>query len=120
MEQRPHWQPTPGQKSVGLAVLVVVLLIIAAYSAQWTGFPGKTLWNWLQLLIVPLVIAAGGVWFNRQQRARELEVENQRAQDEALQAYIEGMERLLIAIKTCVTLQRVYQGLYHRIQRPAW
>jgi hypothetical protein len=45
MEQGPHWQTTMGQKSVGLAVLVVVLLIIAAYSAEWTGFPGKTLWN---------------------------------------------------------------------------
>jgi hypothetical protein len=30
------------------------------------------------------------------QRARELEVDNQRAQDGALQAYIEGMDRLLI------------------------
>ena len=95
MEQGPRWQTTTRQL-IGLAALVVGLLIIAAYSAEWTGFPGKTLWNWLQLLIVPLVIAAGGVWFNRQQRERELEIADRRAQDEALQAYLDQMGQMLL------------------------
>jgi len=59
-----------------------------------------TLWDWLKLLIVPVVIAGGGLWFNRQQREREIEIARQqreqeleiaerRTQDEALQAYLE-------------------------------
>jgi uncharacterized protein YjbI with pentapeptide repeats len=68
---------------------------------------GITLWDWIKLLIVPAVIAGGGLWFNRQQQDRQredeqrqqergLEIENQRAQDEALQAYLDQMSQLLI------------------------
>ena len=32
---------------------------------------GITLWDWIKLLVVPAVIAGGGLWFNTQQRARE-------------------------------------------------
>jgi uncharacterized protein YjbI with pentapeptide repeats len=32
-----------------------------------TGFSGKTLWDWLQLLIIPLMLASGGFWFSLQQ-----------------------------------------------------
>jgi hypothetical protein len=28
----------------------------------WTGFPGNTLWNWFQLLLLPIAVAALGVW----------------------------------------------------------
>src|SRR5260370_22489639 len=37
---------------------------------RWTGFSGKTLWDWLQLLAalaIPVVIAAGTLWFSAQQ-----------------------------------------------------
>jgi hypothetical protein len=30
---------------------------------RWTDFGGKKGWDWLQLLIVPLVIAVAGLWF---------------------------------------------------------
>ena len=32
-----------------------------------TGFSGKTLWDWLQLLIIPIMLASGGFWFSLQQ-----------------------------------------------------
>jgi hypothetical protein len=35
-------------------------------------FVHRDLWDWLELLIVPAVLAASGLWFNRQQREREL------------------------------------------------
>jgi hypothetical protein len=66
-----------------------------------------TLWDWIKLLIVPAVIAGGGIWFNRQQRERELEIAREqrereveiadgRAQEEALQAYLDQIGNLLL------------------------
>jgi hypothetical protein len=56
----------------------------------------QDLWAWLKLLVVPAVLAAGGIWFNQQQRERELESAKKRTQDEALQAYLDKMSELLI------------------------
>jgi uncharacterized protein YjbI with pentapeptide repeats len=72
-----------------------------------TGVGDKTLWDLLQLLIVPLALAVIGFWFTAQQDARQQQIENQRAeaerelavqraQDEALQAYLDEMSSLLL------------------------
>ena len=47
-----------------------------------SGFGDKTLWDLLQLLIVPLALAVIGFWFTSQQEARQHEIEDQRAQVE--------------------------------------
>jgi hypothetical protein len=49
---------------------------------RWTGFRGMTVRDWLQLLIVPLVLAGIGFWFTMQQDARQQRIEDQRAQSE--------------------------------------
>src|SRR5579864_1129885 len=66
---------------VGVILVVVIALIIAVhwFGWDWTGFtsatgptlkpneqyrPAKTLWDWLQLLIVPLVLAIAALLFN--------------------------------------------------------
>jgi hypothetical protein len=67
----------------------------------WTlrEFGGKTLWDWMGLLIVPVVLSLITVAFAWQQDARQQWIENkraeaerelaeQRAQDEALQVYL--------------------------------
>jgi uncharacterized membrane protein len=41
--------------ALGVAWLVTVVGGYAA-SWQWTGYPGNTLWDWIQLLLAPLVI----------------------------------------------------------------
>ena len=72
-----------------------------------TGFGDKTLWDLLQLLIVPLVLAAVGFWFTAQQEARQRQIEDRRAQVEreiederaeqvTLQAYLDQMGTLLL------------------------
>jgi len=77
---------------------------------EWTDFGEKTLWDWLQLLsalAIPVVLAVAGFWFaawqgERQQaiedqRANvERDVEDQRAQDTALQAYLDQMTELIL------------------------
>ena len=74
---------------------------------RWTGFRNKTVWDFLQLLIVPLMLVAIGFWFTAQQDARQQKIEKkraeaeqelavQRAQDEALQAYLSQMSQLML------------------------
>ena len=75
----------------------------------WTlrEFGGKTLWDWLQLLIVPVVLSLITVAFALWQDTRQQRIENQRAkaerelaeeraQGEALQAYLDKMGSLLL------------------------
>jgi uncharacterized protein YjbI with pentapeptide repeats len=74
--------------------------------SRW-GFRGMTVWDWLQLLIVPLVLVVLGFLFTMQQDARqqaiedqraesERQIEEQRAQDAALQAYLDQMSQLML------------------------
>jgi uncharacterized protein YjbI with pentapeptide repeats len=85
--------------------------------SRW-GLQGKTVWDWLQLLIVPLMLALITVVFTWQQNVRQNELEDQRvreaqkienrraaaerelaeerAQDEALQAYLDQMSTLML------------------------
>lgn len=41
-----------------------VLLVVLGYvlPLHWTGFPGNTLWDWLELLVLPLAVALAPVW----------------------------------------------------------
>jgi uncharacterized protein YjbI with pentapeptide repeats len=92
-----------------MACLVVVMILILGYWLKWswTGFSAKTLWDWLQLLFVPIILAIGGFWLNQIQREREERTAKRRAEDEqriatdtqqeaALQAYIDHMSELLL------------------------
>jgi uncharacterized protein YjbI with pentapeptide repeats len=75
-------------------------------TSRW-GFRGMTVRDWLQLLIVPLALVVIGFLFTMQQDARQQQIENQRAeaermlaeqraQDEALQAYLDQLSGLLL------------------------
>ena len=70
---------------------------------RWTGFRGMTVRDWLELLIVPLVLVGIGLLFQMQQNEVEerrleadQELEEQRAQDAALQAYLDQMGQMLL------------------------
>ena len=106
---------------VVLIALVVVIVLGYTNNWNWTGLHGKTLYDWLQLLIIPAVLAVGGYLFNytigrnerqaNEQRAQtEREAAEKRAQVErdialdnqreaALQAYIDNMSELLLEKK---------------------
>jgi hypothetical protein len=70
-------------------------------------FPAKTLWDWLDLLIVPLILAIAGITINstiqhseREQAQKRAEVDRQIAEDrvreQALQTYLGRMSDLLL------------------------
>jgi Pentapeptide repeats (8 copies) len=89
-QEQSRWRPTRRQllwASGIVAVLTVAVLIGYRY--------GITLWDWIKLLIVPAAIAGAGLWFNTQQREREQRIADNRAQDDSLQAYLDGMSQLL-------------------------
>src|SRR5215203_5604756 len=112
-EQR-RWRPTRRQVlwtvSVGIALVALVVLVRIGYAYRWTGFgqakvneaarPAKTLWDWLNLLIIPFVIAVvgtvGGYYFARSENRAAQSIADKRIQDEALQAYLDQMGQLLL------------------------
>ncbi len=94
---------------VAIVLVVVIALIIAIILFNGTGFngynkvtitstirgtnagtvtrteeyqPGKALWDWMQLLIIPVVLAIGGFWLNRIQNDREKEATKRQQQAE--------------------------------------
>jgi uncharacterized protein YjbI with pentapeptide repeats len=91
----PAWSSTASQRLVwairGATVLGVLILIASAVD--------KPLWDWLDLLIVPAVLAIGGYLFNSSQNQATQRAAEQRAQDDALQAYLDHMSDMLIPKK---------------------
>jgi hypothetical protein len=88
----PGWHPTAGQGLVWAirCALVLGVLVLIAFAVD------RTLWDWLDLLIVPVVLAVGAYLFTRAENRRTQRIATQRAQDEALQAYLDYLsERIL-------------------------
>ena len=103
-----------------LLLVVLVFLVIMGYWLHWgwTGLSKRTLWDWLQLLFIPVVLAVGGYLLNytisrneqreterRAQTEREIaekhaEIERYIALDSqceaALQGYFDKMSELLL------------------------
>ena len=46
---------------LGFAVLVTVGYLVPL---GWTGFEGNTLWNWLELLVLPLAVGTASLWLD--------------------------------------------------------
>jgi uncharacterized protein YjbI with pentapeptide repeats len=115
MEQRKRIGERIGRaltERIGTVVLIVVVILISVsipgyfFNWEWTGLCGttdggpKTLWHWLDLLIIPMVLAAGALWFRRTEedtrRALAAFVEAQRAEEAALETYFDRMSELLL------------------------
>ncbi len=115
-----------------LATLSVLIVLGYIYRWEWVGVGetyrpkptdqdirrGKTLWDWMQLLIVPVAVAIGSFVLNqtakrrddkaqaeqrrreevaqKTQKEREEALADRRAQDTALQSYLDQMSALLI------------------------
>ena len=91
--------------------LIPVLLYLGyTWGSNWTGFgnytypkamkddesrKAKTLWDWLQLLIISAVITIGGYWFSAQQNQANLQIADNQQQATILSTYIGDMSNLL-------------------------
>lgn len=85
---------------------ILLFVLIETIRAKNTGFGTKTLWDWMQLLVIPLVLAIGAFYLERSERAvdrktaedrarLERELATDRQQEAALQAYLDRMAELL-------------------------
>jgi uncharacterized protein YjbI with pentapeptide repeats len=118
-----HSGSVPRRVKVLAAVVLAVMLILIVYGysdmplSGWIGVANKSFWDYLELLFVPAALALGVYWLNRRQDERDqrieddrsrreskaqtaqveraLEVENERAQDAAMQAYLDQMSQML-------------------------
>jgi hypothetical protein len=117
-----------------ITLLVIIALTVVGYHFDGTGFrggnsvttstttggtapstvirtvvpqPGKTLWDWLQFLIIPAVLAVGGFVINltisrgeqeaaKQRAITEREIANDNQREATLQGYIDKMSELLL------------------------
>jgi hypothetical protein len=56
---------TRGHRTAATVVAAAFgVLVLVGYLAplSWTGFPGNTLWDWLELLLLPAVVATSSLW----------------------------------------------------------
>ena len=81
-----------------IATLAFLIIVVCGYlfEWEWTGFPRRTAWDWLDLLIVPAVLAVGGVLFSQLQQRRDRVSADRQAQDDALEAYLDDMTDLMV------------------------
>ncbi|NMC45240.1 MAG: pentapeptide repeat-containing protein [Chloroflexi bacterium] len=98
------------------SLFLIIKLILLGYRFSWTGFANnsqlKTLWDWLELLIIPMLLGFLAYLFTNSQKSREIELTKINQQNETLQQYFNQMTSLLLEIdnfddKTIKTTSRI-------------
>jgi Pentapeptide repeats (8 copies) len=90
-----------------IIALLAVIVMVYLFNVNVPGLRGKTLWDWLQLLIVPLALAFVALLFNlsatrteqniathRYEQDQQLAMDKQR--EDLLQTYLDRMSELLL------------------------
>lgn len=87
---------------VGLGSLVLGLVLGLALTRLWTtqgwqtGFAAKTVWDWLELLIIPAGLALIVYLFNQSENSREREIAQDDRHEDILQHYFDKMTDLMM------------------------
>lgn len=101
-------------RGAAVAVIIVALfftfvwfVLLPSYYNNGAGFGDRNLWNWMDILIFPLALAIGAVLYNWREKRRDEKLQEseqqrqqlaiqQKAQVDALQAYLDQMSDLLV------------------------
>jgi hypothetical protein len=78
-----------------LAGIVIVLVYVGDFFFSWAGFAGKTIWDWLDLLIVPLVLSVTAFLLNRSLKENEQLIAEDNFLEAELQSYFESISKWL-------------------------
>jgi uncharacterized protein YjbI with pentapeptide repeats len=76
-------------------IIVIILLFINFTEHKWSGFANKQLWNWLELLIIPVILAFGGLSIQSQQAKKQEDENTKKAQQESLKKYYQNVINLV-------------------------
>lgn len=79
-----------------LLVLFVLIILGYIFNWSWTGLHGRTLYDWLQLLIIPAVLAVGGYLFNYTTSRNEQAITSDNQSEAAMKEYFDKMSELLL------------------------
>ncbi|MEP7135993.1 MAG: pentapeptide repeat-containing protein [Chloroflexota bacterium] len=113
MKNFKNWKP-----SRKILISIFILLILATifvltqidYGCDWTGFgrciqtipankeirPAKSLWDWMNLLIVPTLLTVGAVVYNRIEKQNEQRRTEDHLQETVLSAYLDRIATYLL------------------------
>jgi uncharacterized protein YjbI with pentapeptide repeats len=102
---------------VVLVILLILIILGYIFGWSWIGVNGivqiqttqpyhkgtatltqqqRTLWDWLQLLIIPVILAIGGYLFSFTTRRNERDIATDNQREAAFQSYIDKMSELLL------------------------
>ena len=81
---------------LGIIIQIFIDLLMGGYKLSWTGFATKTLWDWMDLLIIPIVLSLGAIFFNYSERKAGYEIANNNLQETRLNAYFENIKELIL------------------------
>jgi uncharacterized protein YjbI with pentapeptide repeats len=129
------WKKIQQHRFIATVIVVTLFALIAAFTFavykfgwNWTGFnggypkltttkitpgttmateqqPTKTMWDVLQLLIVPIILAIGGFWLNQIQKVREQRAIDERVERENREA-VERAEREKREVENRANIER--------------
>ena len=83
-----------------LTIFLVIIISTWISNFKWSGFQKKSFWDWLQLLIVPLILAFGAFYLNYASETRDKQIAEEGKQQELLKDYFSKMQTLILAEKT--------------------
>jgi uncharacterized protein YjbI with pentapeptide repeats len=85
---------------VGLVLLLGLgigwWLIWVGYNKEWSGWKAKNLWDWMQLLIVPLSLAVIAYLFRREESKTSQDIAAEHYQQKLLQDYFDRISQLIV------------------------
>ena len=95
-----RWPRLPGRyRKLAACLVAAVLLALAIWmglcGGGW-GFPIKTTWDLLDLLIIPVALGVGALLFNRAARRADRDNALDRQREAALTTYLDRMSDLLL------------------------
>jgi hypothetical protein len=79
-----------------LSIFLVIIISNWISNFKWSGFQKKSFWDWLQLLIVPLMLAFGAFYLNYASETRDKQIAEEGKQQELLKDYFSKMQTLII------------------------
>jgi uncharacterized protein YjbI with pentapeptide repeats len=97
-ERKRHWWRNRNLLwAITVIFAVWILILVSIIVDDIRGKQEVGFWEWVGVLIIPVVLSAGAALLTNAQTQREVTATHLQAQDEALQQYLDQVSNLLVA-----------------------